>query len=289
MFTYEMQRIVPDEDLFSPWSEGILRRNNVTVRGPEEAPVLLLVHGFGCDQNMFGRILPYLVDRFRVVLFDHVGSGGSDFDAFDPVVYATFDRYAADLLEVCEALELQDVTVIGHSVGATMAIAAAVARPELFSRLVLIAPSPSYIDDDESGYVGGFSQGDIDELLASLDDNHLAWAVAMAPVVMGAPDAPALSVELEQSFCRLDPRVMRSFARVAFLSDVRDLLPAVTTPTVILQCSVDALAPLAVGRYLHDRLPQSTLVHLSATGHVPQASAPEETARAILEHLGRRG
>jgi sigma-B regulation protein RsbQ len=262
----------------------VLTRNNVTVLGPDDAPALLLVHGFGCDQTMYRRILPYLTETFRVVLFDHVGSGGSTLDAYDPVEYGSLDRYVADLLDVCEALDLHEVTVVAHSIGAMMAISAVVQRPDLLVRQVLLAPSPSYLDDDAAGYVGGMSDADVEDLLGSLDDNHLAWAATMAPVVMGNGDAPELADELEDSFCRVDPRVMRTFARVTFTSDVRALLPAVTVPTLIVQCSHDALAPLSVGEYLHASLAGSELLVLSATGHVPQVSAPAETAQAILSY-----
>lgn len=266
----------------------VLVRNNVTTRGPVGAPVLVLVHGFGCDQNMYRRILPFLTEDFRVVLFDHVGSGGSSLDAYDPVKYGTLDRYADDLLEVCDALDLEDVTVVAHSIGAMFAIAAAVKRPDLLARLVLLAPSPSYLDDDAAGYVGGMSLLDVEELLGSLDDNHMAWAAAMAPVVMGNPDSPELAGELEDSFCRVDPRVVRTFARVTFMSDVRDLLPDVTVPSLIVQCTNDALAPMSVGEYLHTQLAQSELVVLRTTGHVPQVSAPDETARVILAYVTPR-
>ncbi|MCL3819527.1 alpha/beta fold hydrolase [Aeromicrobium wangtongii] len=264
----------------------VLVRNNVTVVGPEDGPVLLLVHGFGCDQSMYRRLLPFLseTDTFRIVMFDHVGAGGSRLDAYDPVEYAALDRYVTDLLEVCEALALKDVTVVAHSVGAMMAIAASVQRPDLLKSMVLLAPSPSYLDDDDAGYVGGMSLVDVEDLLGSLDDNHMAWASAMAPVVMGNPDSPELAGELEGSFCRVDPLVMRTFARVTFMSDIRELLPAVTVPSLIVQCSNDALAPLSVGEYLHSRLAGSELVVLEATGHVPQVSAPAETARVLLSY-----
>ena len=268
-----------------PGPHDVLSRNNVRIVGPDGAPALLLVHGFGCDQSMYGRILPFLTESFRVVLFDHVGSGGSDIDAYDPVTYGSLDRYTADLIEVCDALRLDDVTVVAHSIGAMMAIDAAVQRPETVTRLVLLAPSPSYLDDDAAGYVGGMTDEDVQDLLTSLDDNHMAWAAAMAPVVMGNPDAPELAEELEDTFCRVDPQVMRTFARVTFTSDVRDLLPRVTVPSLVVQCSNDALAPLSVGEYLHRHLPRSELAVLRTTGHVPQVSAPEETARAILSYV----
>lgn len=273
----------------SPTPDRVRLRNNVTVLGAADGPVLVFVHGFGCDQGMYRRVLPFFVDSFRVVLFDHVGSGGSTLESYDPVVYGSLERYTTDLLEVCDALELTDVTVVGHSVAAMMAIAASVRRPELFARLVLLAPSPSYLDDAAAGYVGGLSEGDVQDLLRSLDDNHLAWASMMAPVVMGNQDDPELADELEASFCRVDPQVMRTFARVAFLSDVRHMLADVTVPSLILQCSSDALAPQEVGEFLHDQLAGSSLQVLSATGHMPQVSAPRETAEAILRYLDVAG
>jgi sigma-B regulation protein RsbQ len=266
----------------------IVDRNNVRITGPDAGEVLLFAHGFGCDQTMYRRLLPFFEQRFRVVAFDHVGSGGSSLADYDAVRYGTLDQYTRDLVEVCEALQLTDVTVIAHSFAAMVAVAAAVESPELFRRIVLLAPTPSYIDDEPMGYEGGFSREDIDGLLESLDDNHLAWAAMMAPVVMKNPESPELAGELEQSFCRVDPRVMRTFARVAFLSDVRELLPRVEVPALIVQCTNDSLAPLSVGHYMESRMPRASVVVLQAQGHVPQVSAPDETARAILTFLAER-
>jgi sigma-B regulation protein RsbQ len=276
---------VPDERLGRANVADVVTRNNVTISGREGAPVMVFAHGFGCDQGMFGRILPYFTERFRTVLFDHVGSGGSSLDDYDAVEYGSLDRYAGDLLQICEQLDLENVTLVAHSVAAMMAITAAAKSPERFDRLILLAPSPSYIDDPASGYVGGFSDEDVQDLLTALDDNHLAWAATMAPVVMGNPQTPELAGELEQSFCRVDPHAMRTFARVTFLSDVRPLLRRVDVPSLIVQCSDDALAPTSVGAYMHSAMPSSTMVQLRATGHVPQVSAPEETARAILDFI----
>jgi len=266
----------------------IVERNNVRITGLDVGEVLLLAHGFGCDQTMYKRLLPYLEDRFRIVLFDHVGSGGSSLADYDAVRYGTLDQYAHDLIEVCDALHLTDVTLVAHSFSSLVAVAAAIESPGVFRRMVLLAPTPSYIDDDSRGYEGGFSREDIDGLLESLDDNHLAWAAMMAPVIMKNPDSPELADELEQSFCRVDPRVMRTFARVAFLSDVRALLPRVDVPTLIVQCTNDSLAPLSVGDYMESHMPGASVVVLQAQGHVPQVSAPGETARAILDFVDGR-
>ena len=180
-------------------------------------------------------------------------------------------------------LDLRDVVLVGHSVSAMSGVLAAVAEPERFAALVLIGPSPRYIDDGD--YLGGFSEADIEELLASLDSNYLGWSAAMAPAIMGNPERPALGEELTASFCRMDPEVARQFARVTFLSDCRDALPAVTTPTLVLQCRQDVIAPVEVGQYVADAIPDARMVLLDATGHCPHLSAPDETIRAIREFL----
>jgi sigma-B regulation protein RsbQ len=257
----------------------VTSRNNVVVTGREDAPVVMLANGFGCDQGMWRLVAPGLARDFRVVMFDHVGSGRSDLSAWQASRYATLDGYADDILEICRELGLQRVTFVGHSVAAMMGVLAANAEPERFSRLILVGPSPRYVD--EGGYQGGFSQADIDELLQSLDSNYLGWSAAMAPVIMGNPDRPELGQELTNSFCRTDPQIARAFARTTFLSDNRADLAKVTVPTLILQCSQDAIASPEVGAYVHAQIPGSILVTLPATGHCPHLSAPEVTLAAI--------
>ena len=266
-------------------ARDVVARHHVTETGRPDGPVLLLAHGFGCDQEMWRRLLPHFTDDHRVVLYDHVGAGRSDLAAYDPARYSSLDGYAEDLLAVCAELDLEEVTVVAHSVAAMMAVTAAARDSRRFARLVLIAPSPCYVDDPSTGYVGGFSRADVDELLASLDSNYFAWAAAMAPVVMGVPGSPELGDQLEQSFCRTDPDIAREFAKVTFLSDCRPLLSGVTVPTLLLQCAQDALAPLEVGDHLHREIAGSTLVRMEATGHCPHVSAPEETAAAIRSYL----
>jgi sigma-B regulation protein RsbQ len=260
-----------------------LARNNVQVHGSVDGPPMLFAHGFGCDQNMWRFVWPAFAAEHRIVLMDHVGHGGSDRAAFDRTRYATLDGYATDVLDICDALELTDVTFVGHSVSAMIGALAAVREPERFARLVLIGPSPRYIDDGD--YVGGFTHADIEGLLASLDSNYLGWSSAMAPVIMGNPDRPELGEELDNSFCATDPEIAKHFARVTFLSDNRADLPAVRTPALVLQCCEDAIAPPVVGDYVHRHLPDSELVVLSATGHCPNLSAPEETTDAIRAFL----
>jgi len=257
----------------------VIDRYNVKVSGPAEGQPMVFAHGFGCDQNMWRYVAPRFEDDFRVVLFDHVGAGRSDLSAYDPDRYTSLGAYADDVLDICRQLDLHDVVFVGHSVSAMVGVLAAVKEPERFAKLVLVGPSPRYIDD--GAYVGGFSEDDITELLESLDSNYLGWSSAMAPVIMGNPDRPELGAELTASFCRTDPEIARHFARVTFLSDNRADLPDVKIPCLVLQCANDAIAPVAVGEYVNNALPDSTLVMLDATGHCPNLSAPDQTADAI--------
>ncbi|MBW3652084.1 MAG: alpha/beta hydrolase [Actinobacteria bacterium] len=244
---------------------------------------MLLAHGFGCDQNMWRFVAPAFEATHRVVVFDYVGFGASDHTAWDVERYATLDGYAQDVLEICRELDLTDAVFVGHSVSSMVGVLAANAEPERFDRLVLVGPSPRYIDDD--GYVGGFTREDIDGLLDSLESNYLGWSSAMAPVIVGNPDRPELGEELTNSFCATDPEIAAHFARVTFLSDNRADLAAVQAPTLVLQCSDDAIAPQAVGEYVHARLPRSELVLMRASGHCPNLSAPDELIAEIRAFL----
>jgi sigma-B regulation protein RsbQ len=244
---------------------------------------MLFAHGFGCDQNMWRYLTPAFEKDYRVVVFDYVGAGNSDLTAYDADRYSSLDAYAADVLEICRELDLRDVIFVGHSVSSMIGALAAIEDPDRFASLIMVGPSPRYIDDDT--YVGGFTADDIVELLDSLDSNYLGWSGAMAPMIMGNPDRPELGAELTASFCRTDPAIARQFAQVTFLADNRADLPRVGIPTLILQCDDDIIAPTSVGRYVHDAMPSSTLVLLEATGHCPHLSAPEQTIRAIRDFL----
>lgn len=261
-------------------------RNNVTEFGREDGPTVLLAHGFGCDQNLWRLVAPALAEQFRVVLFDHLGAGKSDLAAWSAQRHASLDGYAQDILELCEGLDLRDVVLVGHSVSAMIAVLAANRDPSRFSKLVLLTPSPCYLDDGD--YRGGFSRADIDELLESLDSNYLGWSATMAPVIMGNPDRPELGAELTNSFCSTDPEIARVFAKATFLSDNRADLPLVTVPTLVIQTAQDAIAPPEVGQFVHEQIKGSALVTLNATGHCPQLSAPEATTEAILAFASTR-
>jgi len=261
----------------------VARRNSVHVSGVPTGRPVLFAHGFGCDQAMWRFVAPDFEVDHRVVLFDHVGAGGSDLSAYDPQKYGSLRGYASDVVDICRELELTDVVFVGHSVSAMIGVLALQQAPDLFGALVMIGPNPRYVDDD--GYVGGFSRSDIVGLLEALDSNHLGWSTQMAPVIMGNPDRPELTQELTNSFCRTDPDIARQFARVTFLSDNRADLPGVGVPTLVLQCSQDVIAPDVVGRYVHEQIPGSSFTQLAATGHCPHLSAPEETTAAIRAFL----
>jgi sigma-B regulation protein RsbQ len=261
---------------------SVLERNNVKISGRGTQPILF-AHGFGCDQRMWRLVTPAFADEYRLVLFDHVGAGGSDLRAYDRGKYGRLEGYAEDVLEICAALDLTDVVYVGHSVSAMIGVLAAIREPTRFARLVLVGPSPRYVNEGE--YVGGFTREDIDGLLDFLDSNYLGWSAAMAPAIVGNADRPELGEELTNSFCRTDPDIARHFARVTFLSDNRADLGRLGVPTLILQCAEDAIAPRSVGEYVHQHVAGSQLVLMRATGHCPNLSAPEETVAAIKAFL----
>ena len=263
-------------------TSNVLVRNNVNVFGSGTQP-MLFAHGFGCDQNMWRFITPAFERDYKVVLFDYIGSGKSDISAYDPRRYSTLDGYAQDVLDVCAALDLRDVIFVGHSVSSMVGVLAAKREPERFSRLIMVGPSPRYINDD--GYVGGFERADIEGLLELMDKNYIGWASFLAPVIMKNEERPELTQELQESFCSTDPKIARRFAQTTFFADNRADLADVPVPSLIMQCSEDAIAPVEVGHYLHRTMPRSTLRHMKATGHCPHVSHPEETVEAMKEYL----
>ena len=261
---------------------SVVQRNNVTLSGTGARP-MLFAHGYGCDQRMWRLVTPAFEGDYRLVLFDHVGAGRSDLSAYSRAKYSSLQGYADDLLEICAELDVADGVFVGHSVSAMIGILAAIKEPTRFGRLVLVCPSPRYVDDGD--YVGGFTREQIVELLEFQDSNYLGWSSVLAPVIMGNPDRPELAEELTNSFCRTDPDIAKQFAAVTFLSDNRADLPKVTTRSLILQCREDSIAPPGVGDYVHRHLSGSTLVVLDATGHCPHVSAPESTIDAVRSYL----
>lgn len=257
-------------------------RNNVRVMGQGEEP-MLFAHGYGCDQNMWRLMSPSFVERYRIILIDLVGSGRSDLTAYDRTRYSSLQGHADDVLEVLAEFAGRPAVFVGHSVSAMIGLLAAIEAPASFSSQVMIGPSPCYVNDD--AYTGGFSRGDIDSLLDTLDSNYLGWASAMAPKIMGAPDRPELGEELTNSFCATDPEIAKHFARVTFLSDNRADLSKYKTRSLILQSTEDIIAPPQVGEFLHEHLPGSTLRLIDNIGHCPHLSAPKAIADAMIEFL----
>jgi sigma-B regulation protein RsbQ len=268
-------------------SHDILSRNNVKVFGAGTQP-MMFAHGFGCDQNMWRFITPAFEDDYRIVLFDYVGSGRSDLSAYDPERYGRLDGYAEDVLEICRELDLHDVILVGHSVSSMIGVLAANREPDRFDRLILVGPSPRYLNDPP-GYVGGFERADIEGLLEMMDRNYIGWANFLAPAIMKNPDRPELGEELTESFCSTDPVIARRFAEATFFADNRDDLARVRVPALVLQCAEDMIAPDAVGEYVHRQLAGSILRKLKATGHCPHMSHPEETIDAIRAYLSPAG
>lgn len=266
-------------------NQKVLRRNNVKIIG-KGSRQMMFAHGFGCDQNMWRFLTPAFENDYKIILFDYVGSGKSDLSAYNRERYASLNGYAQDILEICEALAVKDAVFVGHSVSSMIGLLATIKRPEYFSELILVGPSPCYINDGQ--YKGGFDRKDIEELLDTMDKNYIGWANFLAPAIMKNPDRPELSQELTESFCSTDPVIAGQFARATFFSDNRRDLSKLNKSALIMQCSEDIIAPLEVGDYLHAHLPGSTLRVLSATGHCPHMSHPEETIAVIKEYLSQK-
>lgn len=246
---------------------------------------MIFAHGFGCDQNMWRLLVPHFAERYRVVTFDLTGCGKSDLSAYSRVKYESLHGYASDVLEILDAVNARDTIFVGHSVSTMIGMLATIAQPQRFAAQLMLGPSPCYLNDGD--YQGGFSREDIEELLDTMDSNYLGWSSVMAPKIMGAPDAPHLGEELTNSFCRTDPDIARHFARVTFLSDLRDQLPQSTVPALILQCSDDLIAPCSVGEYMNRVLPLSELVVIDNFGHCPHLSAPGASVAAMSAFLAR--
>jgi sigma-B regulation protein RsbQ len=260
----------------------VAQRNNVNIIGVGDR-TLMFAHGYGCDQSMWRHVTPAFVQDYKIVLFDYVGSGSADASSFDRTRYSTLNGYALDVLEILSELELGPVNFVGHSVSSMIGALAAIQEPGRFESLTMVGPSPCYINDGE--YIGGFEQSDIEGLLETLESNHVTWSATMAPLIMGNPESPELTAELEASFCRMDPLLAHHFARVTFLSDNRSDLRHIRTRTLILQCQQDMIAGLSVGEYVHRCLPDSQFVLMNATGHCPHMSSPAQVIRELRRFL----
>jgi len=265
----------------------ILERNNVTVSGAQGAPALVFVHGFGCDQSMWHQVTPAFAESWKIVTYDLTGMGKSDLTAYDPERYADLDAHAADLADILSALDLRGAVLVGHSIGATIALRAADLAQERVARTVLVSPSPCFMNDPETGYHGGFSKDELAGLLAFLDENHLGWSAQMAPTITGQPAGEPAAEDLTQSFCRTDPEIASHFGRVTFLGDFRETYATATRPALILHCNEDALVPMAVAEWMQSNTPGAALEVLEATGHCPHMTVPDKVIAAMSRHLER--
>ncbi|WP_432410989.1 alpha/beta fold hydrolase [Rasiella sp. SM2506] len=263
-------------------SPNINQLFNINVLGNGDQ-AMVFAHGYGCDQNMFRFLYPYFEKEYKIILFDYVGAGNSDITAYSHEKYSSLDAYAEDLITVCNHLDLTDVIFVGHSVSAMIGVLASNKAPSLFSKMILIGPSPRYIND--TNYKGGFDETAIQELLETLDSNYLGWSTTMAPMIMRNNDRPELGEELSTSFCSTDPEIAKNFARATFLSDNREDLKLVTVPCLVIQSKKDIIAPIEVGTFTANALKYGSLKILNSTGHCPNLSAPEETAKAIQKFL----
>jgi sigma-B regulation protein RsbQ len=263
-------------------ARDVLSRNNVNISGKGTQPIIF-AHGFGCDQNMWRFITPDFEDNYRVILFDYVGAGKSDISSYNQERYSSLQGYAQDILDIIETLDLRDIILVGHSVSSMIGLLAAIEKPNLFSNIIMVGPSPCYINKD--GYTGGFDYKDIEGLLETMEKNYIGWANFLAPQIMKNADRPELGRELTESFCSTDPIIASEFAKATFFSDNRADLSKLQVPALVLQCSDDLIAPKEVGEYLHKNLPKSTLRIMKATGHCPHMSEPKETTDLIKDYL----
>jgi sigma-B regulation protein RsbQ len=259
-----------------------LHRNNVHIRGAGKR-AMVFAHGFGCDQHVWRNVAPSFEGKFSTILFDHVGAGRSDLAAYSSDKYSTPHGYAQDVVELGLELNIENAIFVGHSNSAMIGALASIKAPGMFGDLVLVTPSPRYIDDRD--YIGGFTADQMAEQLKSLDDDFVGWSHRMAPLIMGNADRPELSQKLVENFVRTDPTIAKETARTIFLSDNRKELPLISARSLIMQCRDDILAPAAVGKYLERQIPNSELIFMRARGHCPHMSAPGDTIAAIHDFV----
>lgn len=272
---------------FSPASQNIQLRNNIHISGKGEQTIIL-AHGFGCNQNMWRFILPALEDKFNVVLFDYVGSGQSQLFEYSKTRYQSLEGYAQDIIDICDALALQNVIFAGHSVSATIGAIVSQQRPELFSEMIMVCPSPCFLNFTDE-YQGGFNKDDLEELINLMDKNYIGWASYLAPLVMGQSHSESMISELSDSFCSTDPKYSKPFAKATFFSDYRSILPKTTLPCLILQSAQDSLAAVEIGQYMEQQIPDSTLAVINATGHCLHMTEPELVLKAMFSFLNNQG
>ncbi len=263
-------------------NSSALKRNNAIQFGKGHQP-MIFAHGYGCDQKMWRFITPEFENEYKIVLFDHTGSGNSDESAYDFEKYDSLQGYAQDIIEICDELKLSNIIFVGHSVSCMIGVLAAIQRPQLFDKLILIGPSPCYINQDS--YNGGFSREDIEDMIDTLESNYLGWSSHITPVIAGHPEKPEHSTELHNSFCRMNPEIAKHFAKVTFMGDNREDLKKVTVPSLIIQCNPDLISQKEVGMFVHENLQNSTFRQIEVPGHIPHLTNPVATIDAIRQFL----
>lgn len=263
--------------------QDIFKRNNVTIHG-SGSTTLMLAHGFGCDQTMWNHLLPHLGSDYQIVLFDYVGSGQSDIAQFSKLKYSELTGYAQDVIDVCQAIDTDKVVFVGHSVSSVIGLLASIQQPHLFTEMVMICPSPCFLNFPPE-YIGGFEKEDLEELLNLMDKNYIGWANYLSPLVMGTSNPAVLLGELNDSFCSTDPYIAKIFARATFFSDYRAQLSDAQHPTLIFQSANDALASVDVGRFVHHQIPSSVFEVIEAEGHCLHMTHPEVVASSIRQFL----
>ncbi|RYE26961.1 MAG: alpha/beta hydrolase [Sphingobacteriaceae bacterium] len=262
----------------------IFKRNNVKIYG-NGAQTILFAHGFGGDQTAWKYVFEAFTNDYRVILFDYVGSGNSDHSLFRAESYSSLRGFAQDVLNVCEALDLQQVIYVGHSVSGMIGLLAAIEKPEYFKKMIFIGPSARYLNDHERGYIGGMDRSDLDAVFEMLDNNYLGFSKALAPAIMGEKTSEESQEELVESFCAADPSIAQNFARVTLLSDTREMLSKMTVPSITLQCADDIMAPETAGKYINQHTPKNTYLEINTTGHCPHISAPDVVIKAINDYI----
>lgn len=264
---------------------SITRRNNVSETG--EGPVIILVHGFGCDKTMWRHVLPDLARDHRVITYDLTGFGASDLSAYDFERYGTLDTHVDDLVEIMDAKGVETAALVGHSISGNMVMLAAERLGPRVRGVIMVSPSPRFIDDPATGYHGGFSVEDIEGLLSFMEENHLGWSEQMAPTIAGQAAGMPEASKLTQSFCQTDPRIARHFGRITFHTDQRAALSRAACPSLILHCTNDTLVPNAVAEWMQSNIPNSEIAMMDVTGHCPHMTAPDRTISAVRGFLAR--
>ncbi|WP_186576055.1 alpha/beta fold hydrolase [Aquibacillus kalidii] len=264
-------------------TQKAITRNNVKVRGTGKQP-MIFAPGFNFDQNVWSKVSKEFEKDYQVVLFDYVGFGESDIHAYDPSKYSTITGYVEDLLDICSELNMSEAVFIGHSIGSMIGMLASIKAPNLFSKLIMIGPSP-YLQNEPPHYIGGFEKEDLTGLMDMLDKNYMSWATNVAATIVNDPTSSNIATEIEDLFSQNDPYITRKFADVVFFSDNRKYIPQVTVPSFIIQCSDDIFVPTTVAEYMHKHLSNSTITYAKAIGHCPHLSHPNETIDIINEYL----